>query len=354
MAEFLYALFVLNLHCKWFKILSPFSSQHTCTSKTILSVLARLQEVSQFSLSREPLYWLTYNSLVHIYAICRRMMCFGHTNPVIEYLLWGAVCMESSVPLMAVKYLSLRANFYVAVCQCYYACKLPYQAEIFARRGLDKVHELAQLEHQSSSEATESSEQLFREVSVKLGVMVFKRSVLESRKKTKSVFRPKIRPTIRDLLQLPIPRSSTEKLLQEMFSGLSAQFLAVLESLSDSSRRPLDQAPPSPVTEIDQDTVGDVYQVCVCVYVNVHAYIDIKYKLLYMYYRNCSALGLIWLCKYCKQTAWLVKCNLKPLSSNQPLKKASMYLLMLWYSLFVWHIATIRRKWLNYWLRKSS
>lgn len=180
---------------------------------------------------------------------------------MLEYLLWGAVCMESSVPLMALKYLHLRVNFYVAACQCYWDTKQPHYAELFARRGLSKVHELAQLEHQSSTEATESSEIAFREASIKMSVMVFKRSVLESRKKTKSIFRPKVRPTIRDLLQLPSPHSPTEKLLCEMFSGRSAQFLAILEFLSDSSHRPLEQAPPSPITELDNDTVTDVYQV---------------------------------------------------------------------------------------------
>ena len=180
---------------------------------------------------------------------------------MLEYLLWGAVCMESSVPLMALKYLPLRVNFYVAACQCYWDMKQPHSAELFARRGLSKVHELAQLEHQSSAEATEGSEIAFREASIKMNVMVFKRSALESRKKAKSIFRPKVRPPIRDLLQTPSPRSQTEKLLCEMFNGHSAQFLAILEFLNDSSRRPLEQAPPSPITELDNDTVTDVYQV---------------------------------------------------------------------------------------------
>ena len=132
-------------------------------------------------------------------------MAFRLSSQMVEYLIWAGVCMESSVPLMAVKYLQLRVNLYVAVCQCYYDMRQPLQAELFARRGLDKVHELAQLEHHSSSEATEGVEVVFREASIKLGIMVFKRSVLESRKKTKSVFR-KLRPTVKDLLQTPSPR----------------------------------------------------------------------------------------------------------------------------------------------------
>ena len=194
--------------------------------------------------------------------------------------------MESSVPLMALKYLQLRVNFYVAVCQCYWDTRQPHSAELFARRGLSKVHELAQLEHQSSAQATDSSEIVFKEASIKMGVMVFKRSALESRKKTKSIFRPKVRPTIRDLLQIPSPRSSTEKLLCEMFSGHSAQFLTILEFLSDSSRRPLEQAPPSPITELDNDTVTDVYQVCVMLLLMICL---VNYTHLP---RSCFALGL--------------------------------------------------------------
>lgn len=59
-------------------------------------------------------------------------------------------------------------------------------------------------------------------------------------------------------------RSPTEKLLVEMFSGVSAQFLAVLETLTESWRRPLNQAPPSTVPDLDHETVLDIYQVSVC------------------------------------------------------------------------------------------
>ena len=171
--------------------------------------------------------------------------------------------MESSVPLMASKYIRVRVNLYIAVCQCYNDLHLPQQAELFARRGLNKVHELAELESSSASEPTETSELVYREVSVKLGVIVFKRSVFVSRKKIKPGFRPKVRPTIKELLQLPSPRSPTEKLLSDMFTGLSGQFLAILETLSDSSHRLLQEGPPpSPIgTDLDQETITDVYQV---------------------------------------------------------------------------------------------
>ena len=177
--------------------------QHDPSRKTAQSVLRRLQLSTQVSLQREPLYWLLYNAIVLTYSVCRKVMALGYSGPmVVEHLLWAAVCMESSVPLMAVRHLRLRVGLYVAVCQCYYDVKQPVQAELFAREHLTKVTELARMEFESSSEATESSERVFREVSVKLEVMIFRQSVFETRKKLKSLFRPKIRPTVKELLLL--------------------------------------------------------------------------------------------------------------------------------------------------------
>ena len=161
---------------------------------------------------------------------------------------------------------------------------------------------------------------------------MFKRSVLESRKKTKSILRPKVRPTVKDHLQVdtvnvhvlltyqnlfvfiftlifytflfftlfyqefyvymivllltyltlfclqfytvfcytflssqtPWPRSPTEKLLEEMFTGVSTQFLAVLETLSDHKGRALTRCPPRPVSDLDEDTVTDVFEELLC------------------------------------------------------------------------------------------
>ena len=178
-----------------------------------------------------------------------------------EYLLWAAVCLESSVPLLAVKYLRLRVDVYTAVCQCYYFVREPYQAELFARRGLERIHELSVLEYQASSKATEASERVFREATLKLSVMVFRRSVLESRLTKKGMFRPKKRPSIRELLQQLFPRSPTEKLVSELFVGEAAQFLAILEALLEPSRGSLVKGLPQPITNLDAETTADVIQV---------------------------------------------------------------------------------------------
>ena len=89
--------------------------------------------------------------------------------------------MESCVPLMTVKYLPVRSILYTSTCICYYAIQQPLQAEVrildvavvddatlqlFARRSLDKVHQLAQIEYLTST--TESSTVIFTEATIKV------------------------------------------------------------------------------------------------------------------------------------------------------------------------------------------
>jgi hypothetical protein len=64
--------------------------------------------------------------------------------------------MESSVPLMTVKYLPLRVTLYTAVSAVYYAISQPLQAELFTRRALDKIHQIAQIEHLTSQQTSPS------------------------------------------------------------------------------------------------------------------------------------------------------------------------------------------------------
>lgn len=195
-------------------------------------------------------------------------MTAGHTAMAVESLLWSGVCMESSIPLLTVKFLCLRVDIYTSVCQCYFHLREPRHAELFARRGLEKIHELALLEHQSSSQATQTSERVFRQASLKMSMVVFRRSVLESRITKKPAFRPKKRPSIRELLQQLFPRSPTEKLLSELFIGDAAQFMAVLEALVEPSRASLEKGLPRPITNLDADTTSDVIQVWMCIYVD--------------------------------------------------------------------------------------
>nr|XP_014343640.1 PREDICTED: cilia- and flagella-associated protein 54-like [Latimeria chalumnae] len=181
-------------------------------------------------------------------------MILGQSDKVLEYLLWAAICMESSIPLLAVHYLTWRATLYSAVCHCYYDCRASLQAEIFARRALSKINELSQLESMSSSPRSIEIERAFKEATIKMAVMVFKRAVYEPRRKPKTLLRPKQKINLKDLQNLSWPRTNTERLLAEMFVGSASQFLAIIEALSDSKRRVLETGPPVP----DEPEVNDV------------------------------------------------------------------------------------------------
>ena len=89
--------------------------------------------------------------------------------------------MESCVPLMTVKYLPVRTTLYTSTCVCYYAIQQPLQAEVklfdftaindatlqlFARRSLDKVHQLAQIEYLTPT--SKSSTVVFTDATIKV------------------------------------------------------------------------------------------------------------------------------------------------------------------------------------------
>lgn len=60
-------------------------------------------------------------------------MCSLLPPQAVEYLLWASICMESSVPLLSIRYLTWRATLYTAVCQCHYDCQASIHGEV---RGL--------------------------------------------------------------------------------------------------------------------------------------------------------------------------------------------------------------------------
>ncbi|NXK70487.1 CFA54 protein, partial [Sylvietta virens] len=221
--------------------------------QTCLSVLTSLQLTMQVALPQENLCWLIYNGTIHIYTICRHLMVMGQSAKVLEYLLWASICMESSIPFLSVHYLTWRATLYTAVCQCYFDCQAGIHGEIFARRGLIKIDELKQLEDISSSMEHTETEKIFREATLKMSVMIFKRAVYESRRKSNSS-RQESKVNPRKAVNLSWPRTTTERLLVEMFDGAAAQFLAILEALSDSSRTLLPPHPPAP----DEIEIRDV------------------------------------------------------------------------------------------------
>uniref|UniRef100_A0A672QJ46 Cilia and flagella associated protein 54 n=1 Tax=Sinocyclocheilus grahami TaxID=75366 RepID=A0A672QJ46_SINGR len=208
----------------------------------LLSILGFVRILMQAVLPDESLCWILYNgtfSSLHMYNICRFLMSAGHASQVLEYLLWACTCLETSVPLLTASFLPWRATLYCAVCECYFHDCASVQAEVFARRALGKISELAKLEEMTGSQVSSETQQAYKEATVKLAVMVFKRSVYEPRRKPKGLFRPKQKSNLKELQLTPWPRTPTERILMEMFEGNAARFLAVLEALQDSSVRPL-------------------------------------------------------------------------------------------------------------------
>lgn len=93
-------------------------------------------------------------------------------------------------------------------------------------------------------------ENSFRHGTIKIATMIFKRMAFESRRKTKGVLRPKFRQNYKELSG-PWPRTLTEKLLGDMFDCRCAQFLAILQALSDSNRRLVLTSPAAGEQEIE-------------------------------------------------------------------------------------------------------
>ncbi|KAM8971997.1 cilia- and flagella-associated protein 54 [Pelodytes ibericus] len=227
--------------------------------KKCLNILSFLQLVMQVVLPQEHLCWLIFNGTLHIYTICRHLMVWGHSAKALEFLLWASVSMESSVPLLSVHYLTWRSTLYTAVCQCYFDCQAGVHGEVFARRALSKISELSQLENMSNASFSEETKNAFKEATSKMAVMIFKRAVFESRRKPKGILRPKQKSNLKDLEKLPWPRTNTERLLVEMFSNNAAQFLAILEALSDSNRRVLQAGPPIPDEPEIHDVIAELF-----------------------------------------------------------------------------------------------
>ncbi|XP_070611988.1 cilia- and flagella-associated protein 54 isoform X2 [Erythrolamprus reginae] len=222
--------------------------------KTCFNILTILQLIMQIILPHEHLCWLVYNGTIHIYTICRHLMTIGQSAKVLEYLLWASVCMESSIPLLALHYLTWRTTLYTAVCQCYYDCQFGIHGEVFARRALIKIDELKQMEFMSSSPLNLETKKKFKEATVKMAVMIFKRTVFEPRRRPKGILRPRIKANLKEAQHLPWPRTITERLLMEIFDCNSAIFFAIMEALFDKNRRTLVPGPPVP----DEIEVRDI------------------------------------------------------------------------------------------------
>ncbi|CAL9685532.1 unnamed protein product [Knipowitschia caucasica] len=198
----------------------------------LLSVLDTLQIIMQVFQHHNSLCWQIHNASVLIYNICRYLMTQNYSAQVLEYLLWASFAIELSVPLMTSKKVSWLVTLYCAVCQCYYDSDAAVQGEIFARRALVKIYELKNIEEQCEFPVSNENRRSYKEASIKLATMIFKRAVFEAGKTNQF----KTKRNVSDMLKAPWPRNPTEQILSSLFEGGAAQFLGVLEALRDSSR----------------------------------------------------------------------------------------------------------------------
>ncbi|XP_032388655.1 cilia- and flagella-associated protein 54 isoform X5 [Etheostoma spectabile] len=205
----------------------------------LLHLLKFLRIMMQAFQQHEHLCWQIYNGSLHIYTICRYLMTMNCSAEALEYLLWASISLELSIPLMTAKCLPWIVTLYCAVCHCYYNNHAALQAEEFARRALGKINELAKLEEQNKVPATRETQRAYKEASIKLAAMIFKRAVFEARRRHKPIFRIKTKSTLKDIPNAPWPRTTTEHMLMGLFDSSAAQFLGILEALWDSTRCPL-------------------------------------------------------------------------------------------------------------------
>ncbi|XP_024122060.1 cilia- and flagella-associated protein 54 isoform X2 [Oryzias melastigma] len=204
----------------------------------LLRVLSFIRIMMQAFQQHDHLSWHIYNGSSLIYNICRYLMTMNCSAEALEYLLWASISVELSVPLMTAKYLPLSVTLYCAGCYCYYDNQAAAQAEEFARRALGKINERAEEEEQSDTATSTEAQRAYKEASIKLSSLVFKRAVFEGRR-PKYKTRIQSKSSLKDFASGPRPRTSTEKLLTSMFDSTAGQFLGILEALWDSSTRPL-------------------------------------------------------------------------------------------------------------------
>ncbi|XP_074528634.1 cilia- and flagella-associated protein 54 [Halichoeres trimaculatus] len=208
----------------------------------LLCVLNFIRIMMQAFQQHEHLSWLIYNGSIHIYNICCYLMTMDCSAQALEYLLWASASFELSIPLMTSENLPWIVTLYCAVCHCYYANQAEEEAEEFARRALGQISELAKMEEQGKVPATRETQRAYKEASIKLAAMIFKRAVFEGRRRPSVKIR--IKSSLKDIPNAPWPRNTTERMLMGMFDSSAAHFLGILEALKDSSRRPLEMRMP--------------------------------------------------------------------------------------------------------------
>ncbi|XP_057677415.1 cilia- and flagella-associated protein 54-like isoform X3 [Corythoichthys intestinalis] len=207
----------------------------------LLHVLNFIRIMMQAFQQNKHLCWIIYNGTLHIFKMCSYLMALNHSAKALEYLLWASLTLESTMPSMTIKHLPWLVKLYCAVCHCYYDNLSSLRAEEFARRALGKINDLAEQEKdkENSHPSNKETQMAFREASIKLAAIMFKRAVFETRRKPKHIITIKSKITLKDFPNIPWPRNATERMLMGLFDSSASQFLGICEALWDSSMRPL-------------------------------------------------------------------------------------------------------------------
>ena len=88
------------------------------TGDRITKLLRLLQIGMEVGLKKDSHCWLVYNATIHTYTISRDLMTHAHTQLVLRPLIWACVCMESSVPLLTLKYFKWRSVGCLGMLRC--------------------------------------------------------------------------------------------------------------------------------------------------------------------------------------------------------------------------------------------
>ncbi|ESO04979.1 hypothetical protein HELRODRAFT_171986 [Helobdella robusta] len=276
---------------------SDASLTNVCSVPSCLHMLKQLHVILDAIFLYDDLYWLVYNGHMVLNAaliakslptpVCIRV--YNTKYQVLLHVKRCTECMDASGELSSVDYLQWRVTLCIAVCQCYYEIGEEERAEACARQMLLKMNDLKEDLLKNSKPAnvkvddercggcigscdaaavadttaaatanTSTTMKMMKErreseLGGKIGiggchgnekkgdlsVMVFKRAVIETRRRPRDFLRPVNRFNIKQFANLQWPRTNTEKMLDLMFIGTSAKFLAILNALTNCGRRSL-------------------------------------------------------------------------------------------------------------------
>ncbi|KAA0194038.1 hypothetical protein FBUS_01072 [Fasciolopsis buskii] len=137
--------------------------------------------------------------------------------------------------------------------------RFPLISKALARNSVIRLAEISQLEIRHGRSINETLAAQIRLSTMQISTLIFKRAVIESRRRPPGNMRPKVRIDFATLLTNKWPRTQTERYLNQLFPHPAVQVLAILETLTlpPGKRRSLIK-PSTPADENDWE-LNDVY-----------------------------------------------------------------------------------------------